>query len=113
VTRWYSAGVISFTGENTDAMALLIQTSGGPKAFSTDAAAASTSSASATSAGAISDFPPKASTSSAAAFSPSSPRATSPMDAPRLANARTTARPTPAEAPVTTTTSDRFMAAAP
>jgi hypothetical protein len=48
--------------------------------------------------------PPAASTSLAATSSPVIPRASSATFAPRWANCRTTARPTPALAPVTTTT---------
>ena len=43
-------------------------------------------------------------TSAAAASRPSEPRAIKPTEHPRFANARTVARPTPALAPVTTTT---------
>src|SRR5712691_8945413 len=81
----------------------------GPSASSALAAAASTSSALATSAGRISERPPSASTSLAALSRPSRPLAMSPIAAPRLANARTVARPTPEEAPVTTTTSPGDM----
>src|SRR5947209_5499001 len=77
----------------------------GPKLSSTLVAAASTCSGSATSVGRTSALPPSSSTSRRAPSNPSRPRASRPMWAPRLAKARTMARPTPAEAPVTTTTS--------
>ena len=109
MTRRNSSAEISANGANTEAIALLIHTSIGPNAASTSLAAASTESASATSSGRVSALPPSASTSLAVASSPSLPRAISPMLAPSRAKARTAARPTPAEAPVTTTTSDRFI----
>lgn len=110
MTRRYSAGVVSITGENTDAIALLIHTSMGPNVASTAAAAASTASASATSQGRTSPSPPAASTSRFAPSSPSRPRARSPIRAFfRFARAWTIARPTPADAPVTTTTGPRLM----
>src|SRR5918999_1157581 len=104
VTRWHSAGVIACTGENTDTMALLTQMSIGPNLSSTAAADASTWSASATSVGRTRAWPPAASTSRRVPSSPSCPRASNPMCAPCRANAWAVARPTPAEAPVMTTT---------
>ena len=50
-----------------------------------------------------------ASTSRRAPSSPSIPRAISPTEAPCFANSRTVARPTPADAPVITTTSGFFL----
>src|SRR5581483_1099448 len=50
-------------------------------------------------------LPPAASTSRRAPSRPSSPRAINPIEAPRRANSRAVARPTPADAPVMTTTS--------
>src|ERR687890_549398 len=104
MTRRYSSAVVSATGANTVAIALLIQTSMGPHRSSTAAAASSTASASDTSSGSTSASPPARRTSSAATSSASSFRAMRPSLAPRAANARTTARPTPDDAPVTTTT---------
>src|SRR5215213_1397189 len=92
-------------GEKIAAIALLTQTSIGPRVSSTELAARSTASASATSAETTSAWPPAASTSLRAPSSPSSPRATRPTRAPSRAKATAVARPTPAEAPVTTTTS--------
>src|SRR5690349_8664537 len=93
---------MSQTRANTDAIASLTQTSIGPSSASACSAAASTCVASATSVGMTSAVPPSRRTSSAAACSASSLRATSAMRAPRLANSRAVARPTPAEAPVRT-----------
>src|SRR5437764_242255 len=83
-------------------IASLTQIAIGPKISSTLAAAASTWSASATSVGRTSALPPSSSTSRRAPSNPACPRATRPRWAPRLAKARAMARPTPAEAPVTT-----------
>src|SRR5581483_11465771 len=92
---------MSWSGAKIVAIALLIQTSMGPSSASILAAASSSASASATSVGIASARPPDFSTSSAAASSRSRPRAIRPTAAPRCAKAR----PTPADAPVTTTTS--------
>src|SRR5574338_1382138 len=97
---------VSRTVEKTDAMALLTQTAIGPKWCSIIAAACSTASASATSHGIAIASPPRSCTSRLAASSPSIPRAIRPMRAPSLAKRRAVARPTPADAPVITTTSD-------
>src|SRR4051794_24819006 len=86
-------------------MALFTQTSIGPNSSSTRAAAASTASWSATSVGSTRARPPRASTSWRAFSRASRLRAIRPMWAPCSAKARTVARPTPAEAPVTTTIS--------
>src|SRR5512143_2121536 len=102
---------MSATGENTEAIALFTQTSIGPNASSVRVAAASTCSQLATSVGSTSARPPASCTSRAAASRPSRPRATSAMCAPSRANRRTAARPTPADAPVITTTSGVFIAA--
>jgi hypothetical protein len=110
VTRSYSSGVISLTGEKTLAIALLTHTSIGPSVASTRAAAASTCAASPTSVGMTTARPPAASTSRRAPSSPAWPRASSPTEAPRRANAIAVARPTPAEAPVMTTTLDLRVA---
>src|SRR5205807_2222552 len=80
------------------------QTSTGPSASSISTAAFSTASASATSAATACARCPRSSSSCRAALSRSRPRAISPIDAPSRPNARTVARPTPADAPVTTTT---------
>src|SRR6266542_1677692 len=85
-------------------MASFTHTSIGPSSASTRAAAASTRSKEATSTGIGSPSPPAASTSFAAASSPSRPRASNPTRAPLVPNAIAVARPTPADAPVTTTT---------
>src|SRR3954464_9255620 len=95
-------------GEKTDTIALLIQMSVGPNFCSTVAAACSTASGSDTSSGSTSASPPNDSISRFAASSPSRPRAMSATRAPRRPNARAVARPTPAEAPVMTTTSRSF-----
>ena len=96
-------------GEKTESMALLIQMSIGPNARSTSAAACSIAFSSATSSGRTIASPPSSSISRFAASSPSLPRAISPTFAPRFPNARAVARPTPAEAPVMTTTSGGCM----
>src|SRR4051794_31537290 len=96
-------------GEKTESMALLTQISIGPNARSTSAAACSTAFSSATSSGRTMASPPSCSISRLAPSSPSSPRAISPTFAPRFPNARAVARPTPAEAPVMTTTSGACM----
>src|SRR5262245_24749347 len=93
------------TGDSTETIALLIQISIGPNSRSTASAAASTASGSAMSVGRTRALPPASSTSRRAPSNPSRPRANSPILAPRFANARTVARPTPADAPVITTTS--------
>src|SRR5437773_3506951 len=60
--------------------------------------------------GKTSALPPSSSTSFSAPFNPSRPRAIKPIRAPCCANLRAVARPTPADAPVITTTSDtRFI----
>src|SRR5215217_7633152 len=105
VTLRNSSGVISLTGENTDVIALLTHTSMGPRSSSVLSAAASTASASETSVRTTSALPPAGSTSVLAPSSPSRPRARRPTRAPRLAKATAVARPTPAEAPVITTSS--------
>src|SRR5437868_8523539 len=105
VTRLNSSALISLMGEKTDAMALFTQMSIGPKVDSTRSAAASTCAGSATSTGSTTARPPVASTSRFASSRPSVPLATSPIHAPCFANSRTVARPTPADAPVMTTTS--------
>src|SRR5829696_7304518 len=104
VARRNSSAVRSANLENTVAIALLTQTSIGPSSASTCSAARSTASASATSVGIAIPAP----TSAWAASRPSDPRASRPTLAPRSANARAAARPTPAEAPVTTTTCARL-----
>jgi hypothetical protein len=104
VTRRYSSGCISRIGENTDAIALLILTSIGPHWSSTASAAASSCSQSAASTGRTGARPAASSTSRCAAARRSSPRAIRPIRAPSVGN-RTTARPTPAAAPGTTTVS--------
>src|SRR5579872_1797739 len=111
VTRLYSSGCISFTGENTEAIALLTQTSIGPNSRSTAWAEFSTAPASETSTGRTIAWPPSDSISRFAASSPSIPRAISPTLAPCLPNWRAAARPKPADAPVITTTS--FFTASP
>src|SRR4051812_1992673 len=95
---------MSLNGANTDVIAQLTQTSIGPSSSSTCAAAASTASASATSTPIASPRRPAASTSLAAASRPSYPRARMATSSPFSAKARTVARPTPADPPVTTTT---------
>jgi hypothetical protein len=102
-TRRYSSAVISQVGANTEVMALLTHTSGGPSSASSLAAAASTWAASATSAATqLTWGAPSRSASARAACRPARPRASSPSRAPRRANSRVTARPTPALAPVIT-----------
>src|SRR2546429_1680301 len=90
-------------------MALFTQISIGPNSSSTRAAASSTFSALATSTANTSALPPSCSTSLRVASSPAGPRAIKPRSAPRRAKARTVARPTPADAPVITTTSGLFF----
>jgi hypothetical protein len=85
---------------------LLTQTSIGPSFSSISSAAFSTASESATSSGTMSARPPAASSRSGA-------RAISAIEALSSANRRTTARPTPADAPVTTTTLTSFDAMRP
>src|SRR5579875_33619 len=102
--RWKSAGSTSQLGENTVVMASLTQTSMGPSSASARPAAASTSAASATSADSTKGRPPARRPSSAAVSSPAASRAMSPTSKPRSAKRRAVARPTPAEAPVTTAT---------
>ena len=104
VTRRNSSAEICWNGANTEVMALLTQTSTGPSVDSTSSAAASTAAQSATSSGRTRARPPSASTSLPAASNPSRPLAIRQTDAPCWANARAAARPTPAEAPVITTT---------
>src|SRR5690348_10074406 len=104
VTRSTSPGSSSLTGEKTDTIALFTQTSIGPSSRSARSAAASTADASATSVCRTRARPPSPSTSRLAPSRPSMPRAISPTSAPLRAKARTIARPSPAEAPVTTTT---------
>src|SRR5579859_6730222 len=91
--------------ENTDVIALFTQISIGPSSSSTCWAAASICAASATSTLSASALPPAASTSRRAPSRPSLPRAIRPTHAPCFANSLTVARPTPADAPVITTTS--------
>src|SRR4051794_23325988 len=86
-------------------MASLTHTSMGPSSRSTLCAAASTCSGSATSVRMARASPPAASISSLAPSKPSSPLASRATFAPCLPNSRAVARPTPAEAPVITTTS--------
>src|SRR6185437_4165270 len=105
VTRRTSSAARPATGETTVTIALLTQMSIGPRRSSIIDAALSTSAACATSATHMSPLPPSASTSLQVACSASGSRAISPTCAPRRANARAVARPTPALAPVTTTTS--------
>src|SRR5438270_7598909 len=96
-------------GEKTESMALLTQMSIGPNVRSTSSAACSTAFSSATSSGSTIASPPSSSISRFAPSSPSLPRAISPTFAPRFPNARAAARPTPADAPVMTTTSGDCM----
>src|SRR3954447_24366704 len=105
VARLNSSGSTSLKGANTVVIALLIQMSIGPKASSTAAAAESTASQSAMSAGITSARPPASSISFFAFSSGSRPRAIRPICAPSCANRRAIARPMPEVAPVTTTTS--------
>lgn len=105
ITRLSSSAVVSFTGAKTDVIALLIQMSMGPNAFSVSIAACSTWSESATSAGTTTARPPAISTSRRGCSSRSRSRASRPICAPRRANARAVARPTPADPPVISTTS--------
>src|SRR5439155_2462352 len=104
VTRRNSSGSISHSGANTDVMASFTQTSISPSSRSTRSAASSTCQATATSVGTASALPPPRSTSFAPTCSPSSPRASSATCAPAPPKAAAAARPTPADAPVTTTT---------
>src|SRR5207249_8262861 len=97
------------TRRSSDLIALLIQMSISPNSASIRAAAASTLSAPATSTGMTSAFPPSFSTSLRAPSNPSMPRAIKPMRAPSFANLCAVARPTPADAPVITTTSARAL----
>src|SRR5947207_2191431 len=100
---------MSWNSAKTVVIALLTQTSIGPKASSTAVAADCTASQSATSHGSTSGLAPACSTSRAAPSSPSRPRAIRPICAPSRANRRATARPTPADAPVMTTTCPLVM----
>src|SRR5688572_2869538 len=83
-------------------MALLTQTSIGPKVASTLSAAASTAAASATSSGRTSAFLPRDSISFATCPSRSPLREIRATSVPAAAYASAVARPMPAEAPVTT-----------
>src|SRR5689334_13679446 len=104
VTRSTSSGCSNATGETTVTMALLTQTSIDPNSLSTRSAARSTALLSDTSTLIGSARPPSCSTSAAVASSASALRARSATAAPVRANSRAAARPTPADAPVTTTT---------
>src|SRR5581483_5099330 len=104
VTRRNSSGVMSSTGANTVAIALLTQISIGPNSRTMRSAASSSAEASATSALQTTASPPASSISRRVDSKPSSPRAINPTFAPRFANASAVARPTPAVAPVMTTT---------
>ncbi len=102
--RRNSSGRMSVNGANTEAKAQLTHTSIGPSSASTRSAAASTASRSETSVGMASGRRPASWTSRAASPNPAGPRARSATSSPCAANARAAARPTPADAPVTTTT---------
>src|SRR5437763_4935888 len=91
-------------------MASLTRPSIGPRVRSISTAAASTASASATSSGTAWARRPASTTSRSALRRPSSPRASRPTWAPAAVNARAVARPTPAEAPETTTTASSSFA---
>jgi hypothetical protein len=104
VARRKSAESMSLSGEKTVAVALLTHTEIGPSSRSTWSAACSTASGWLTSTGSASGVPPAARTSSAAPSSPAWPRARSATRHPSFANSLAVARPTPADAPVTTTT---------
>src|SRR5947209_17704480 len=97
---------MSSKNAKTVVIASLIQTSIGPSACSTAAAAASTASASATSQGSARASPPAASTSRQAPSRPARLRAIRPIRTPGPAKRRTIARPIPLDAPVTTMTRD-------
>src|SRR5215207_3174985 len=101
---------MSATGAKTVSIALLIQTSMPLQRASIACAAASTAAASATSSAHTKLLPPSSSTSRAALVNASSLRASSATRALRLPNARAMARPTPLEAPVTTTTCSSISA---
>jgi hypothetical protein len=107
VTRRNSSAVIWATGENTETMALLTQTSIGPRVASTRCAAPSSAALSATSSGSASAFLPAASISRCNRASRSPLRETRATSAPSAAKASAVARPMPAEAPVITTTLKR------
>ena len=104
VTRLNSSGLISAKGAKIEVNAELTQMSMGPSSFSMRATAASIWTGSATSTRTTIGVAPATVTSAAAAASPTSPRANIAIESPRLANSRTTARPTPPLAPVTATT---------
>src|SRR3954468_2406433 len=95
---------MSVNWAKTEVKATLTHTSTGPRASSAWAAAASTWSGSATSAGIGSAVPPACSTPRPAPARPASPRASRATLAPRAAKASAAARPIPPLAPVTTTT---------
>jgi hypothetical protein len=95
---------MSRKGENTVSMALLIQASIGPSRASISRDASNTVSAFATSTSRAMTLAPKHSNSGLAASSEPASRARMPIDAPDFAKRLAVARPTPAEAPVMTTT---------
>ena len=99
-----SSAVTRSSGAKTETIASFTQTSIGPSSRSTNVAARSIAAASLTSTGSAKAWPPSASTSVTAASRPSCPRASMATDAPSVAKALTAARPTPADAPVMTTT---------
>lgn len=88
----------------TDAKAAFTHTSTGPRVSSTHSAAARTCAASDTSTRREIAGTPASRASLSAQDKPSSPRARRARAYPRRANSRTVARPTPALAPLTTTT---------
>src|SRR5690349_11014513 len=95
---------MSVNGAKTVVIALFTHTSIGPSSDSTWCAASATCSAFATSTHSRAARVPRRVTSFTVASSPSVPRASTPTSHPLAANRSTAARPTPAVAPVTTTT---------
>ena len=100
-----SSAVISWAGERTESIALLIQTSIGPRVSSMIRAADSTSPVLETSTGRMTASPPAASTSSRRVNARGAFAQVIRYERHFVPNSRTVARPTPADAPVITTTS--------
>src|SRR2546429_436659 len=104
MTRRYSSGLVSTTGERMLTMALLTQTSIGPRRSSVSAASRAATSGSATSPRTIRAVAPNSSASRLAASRPSVERAIRPTRYPAAAKARAEALPMPLDAPVMTAT---------
>src|SRR3954449_11688497 len=108
-----SSGSTAANGLKIVAIASFTHASIGPSSTSTCSAAASTAWGSATSVGIASPLPPASATSRSAPARPSSPRASKATVVPSRASSIAVARPTPADAPVTTTTRPECFLAIP